>query len=86
VTCLAVLEIPCGPYDLRTSFEQLSRSAEAEALEKLSRLEFKSTGGAMSGKPRVVGLPAVIGYRADLEGALPMKASPLNELTRAETE
>ena len=75
VTCRAVIEIPCGPYDLSTSFEQLSKSAELEAREKLN----KALGGS---RLAAKGMPTVVGYRADLEAALPMKPSPLNELER----
>lgn len=78
VTCRAVIEIPCGPYDLRTSFDELSRSAESEAKAKLS---MAIVGSRLAPK----GCPTVIGYRADLEGALTMAPSPLAELERRDT-
>ena len=81
VTCRATLEIPCGPYDLSTSFEQLAKSAQAEARAKLGRIRFEALG-AMYAHPRIVGLPSIVGYRADLEGAIPFRPSPLNELER----
>lgn len=75
VTCRAIIEIPCGPYYLRTSFEQLSKSAESEAKAKLT---CALSGSRLAAKGQLT----VIGYRADLEGALQMKPSPLSELER----